>query len=139
MQTKLLFSNWTQLAAAILISGAIAWIIKLSIIVSTNGQVIDTGAAALFMKIGIVLLAVGSTAIGSRLSAKRATWVRVLAMVLSPVLLFAIFFAIGFVAMPLFKNISLWYAQQEAPIAIAVVVSLLIGIALFRNYQPAVR
>ena len=139
MQPKLFFANWTQLAAVLLISGAIAWIIKLSVIVSTNGQVIDTGAAALFMKIGIILLAVGSTAIGSRLSANKATWLRVVAIVLSPVLLFAAFFAVGFIATPLFKNISLWYAQQEAPIAIAVVVSLLIGIALYRNYQPAVR
>ena len=138
MQTKV-FSNWTQLAALILIGGAIAWIIKLSVIFSTNGQVIDTGAAALFMKLGIILLAVGPTAIGSRLSANKATWLRVVAIVLSPVLLFATFLAVGFAATPLFKNISLWYAQQEAPIAIAVVVSLFIGIALYRNYQPAVR
>ena len=138
MQPKL-FSNWTQLAALLLMGGATAWIIKLSVIVSTNGQVIDTGAAALFMKIGILLLAIGSTGIGHRLSTNKATWLRVIAMVLSPVLLFTLFFLVGFIATPLFKNISLWYAQQEAPIAIAVVVSLLVGFALYRNYRPAVR
>lgn len=138
MQTKL-FSNWTQLAALLLMGGATAWIIKLGVIVSTNGQVIDTGAAALFMKIGIILLAIGSTGIGSRLTAHKATWQRVIAIVLSPLMLFALFFLVGFVATPLFKNISLWYAEQEAPIAIAVIVSLLVGIVLYRNYQPAVR
>lgn len=126
------------MAALFLLSGALAWIIKLGVIVATNGQIIDTGAAVLMMKTGLILLGLGSTGIGYRLSVNRAVWLRVLAILLSPVLLFALFLLVGFWAVPLFKNSSLWYAEQEAPIAIAVVVSLLIGVLLYRSYKPAV-
>ncbi len=139
MQLKSFFSNWTKVAALLLMGGALAWIIKLGVIVSTNGEVIDTGAAALLMKVGIISLAIGSTGIGNRLSANRALWLRIIAIVLSPAILFALFLLAGFIAGPLFKNINLWYAQQEAPIAIAVVVSSFIGILLYRNYKPAIQ
>jgi len=139
MQPKLLLANWTKVAAILLMGGALAWIIKLGVIYATNGAVIDTGAAALLMKVGILLLAVGSTGIGHRLSANKALWLRIVAMVLSPVLLFGLFLLAGYFASPLFANINLWYAAQEAPIAIAVVVSLWVGITLYRFYQPAVR
>jgi hypothetical protein len=42
---KLLLSQWIQIAGVILIIGALAWTIKLIIIISTNGRIIDTGAA----------------------------------------------------------------------------------------------
>lgn len=137
MQLKFIFSNWTKVAAFLLMGGALAWIIKLTVIVATNGQVIDTGAAALFMKIGLLLLAIGSTGIGNRLTVNRAVLLRVIAIVLSPVLLFALILLFGFVTEPLFKNTSLWYAEQEAPIAVAVLVSLLVSIILHRSYKPA--
>ncbi|MGV3657144.1 MAG: hypothetical protein ACO1NX_04290 [Chitinophagaceae bacterium] len=139
MQIKTFFSNWTKVAALLLMVGALAWIIKLGVIVSTKGEVIDTGIAALLMKVGIITLTLGSTGIGSRLSLNRALWLRVIAILLSPVLLFACFLAAGFIAGPLFKNINLWYAEQEAPIALAVVVSSIIGITLYRNYKPDIQ
>ena len=139
MQTKRLFSNWTQTATFFLIGGALAWATKLAIIVSTNGRIIDTGAAALFMRIGLLLLLVGSTAIGSRLSANRTALLRVLAIVLSPVILFGLFFLPGFFITPLLANSSIWYAQQEAPIAIAVVVSAVAGFILLKSLNPVAR
>ena len=135
MQLKSFFSQWTKVAALLLIGGAVAWIIKLGVIVSTNGAVIDTGAAALFMKIGLVLLLIGSTGIGNRLSKNRQPFLRIIAIVLSPVILIGLIFLFGFIMGPLFKNTSIWYAEQEAPILIAVMVSLVVGSLLLKSYK----
>ena len=139
MQIKSLFSQWTKVAAILLIGGALAWTIKLGVIVSTNGAIIDTGAAALFMKIGLVLLLIGSTGIGSRLGKNRQPFLRIIAILLSPVILIGLIFLFGFIMGPLFKNTSIWYAEQEAPILIAVMVSLVVGSLLLKSLKPVVR
>lgn len=136
MKLKLLFSNWTQIAGLLLIGGALAWTIKLGVIIATNGRIIDSGAAAFFMKIGILLLIIGSTGIGSRFSLHRALLLRTMAILLSPLVAFGSVFLIGLIICPLFENSSIWYAQQEAPIAIAVVVYFLVGYLLYRTYKP---
>ncbi|MBC5775835.1 hypothetical protein H8S95_17300 [Pontibacter sp. KCTC 32443] len=133
MQLKLLFSRWVQVAGLLLIGGAVAWAIKLAVIISTNGQVITTGAAALLMKIGIVLLLVGSTGIGYYLTINRGALLRVIAIILSPALVFGSFLLFSMVTNPLFKNSSIWYAEQEAPIAMAVILYLVIGFLLYRS------
>ena len=135
MQLKLLFSKWTQVAGLLLIGGALAWTIKLGVIISTNGRIIDTGAAALFMKIGLVMLLIGSTGVGNRLSLNRALLLRILAIILSPVVVFGSLILLGTFITPLFKNIDVWYAQQEAPIALAVIFNLAIGYILYRSHK----
>ena len=137
MQLKSLFSRWTQVAGILLIGGALAWTIKLCIIIATNGRIIDTGAAALLMKIGIVLLLIGSTGIGHRLSRNRALWLRIISIILSPVVLFGALFLLGSFIVPLFQHIDLWYAQEEAPIAIAVVICMPVGYLLYKSYKSA--
>lgn len=136
MQLKSLFAQWTKVAALLLIGGALAWMIKLAVIISTNGEVINTGAAALFMKIGLVLLLIGSTAIGNRLGKNRQLFVRIIAIILSPVILIGLILLLGFITGPLFKSTSIWYAEQEAPILIAVVVSLVVGSLILKSYKP---
>ncbi len=136
MQLKVLFTRWTRLAALLLMGGALAWTLKLAVIISTNGQIIDTGAAAFLMKMGLVLLIVGSTGIGNRLSVNRSLLLRIIAIVISPLLLFATFLPFAMITGPLLENSPVWYAQQEAPIAIAVIVSFSIGSLLYRSYRP---
>lgn len=136
MQLKTFFSQWTKVAAFLLLGGATAWILKLGVIIATNGEVIDTGAAALFMKIGLLLLLIGSTGIGNQLSANRAILLRTLAIILSPVFLVGLIFLFGFVTGPLFKNTGIWYAEQEAPILVAVLVSMLVSYLLFKSSKP---
>ncbi|MER2998697.1 hypothetical protein [Pontibacter populi] len=133
MQLKLLFSRWVQVAGLLLIGGAVAWAIKLAVIISTNGEIITTGAAALLMKIGMVLLLVGSTGIGYYLTINRGVLLRVLAIILSPALVFGSFLLFGMLTSPLFKNSSISYAQEEAPIAVAVIVYLAVGFLLYRS------
>lgn len=140
MKLKPLFSKWTQIAALLLIGGAFAWIIKLTVIVATNGQVINTGAAALFMKLGLLMLGIGSTGIGYRLSLHRSLLLRIAAIILSPVVVFASLLVLAKLIDPLFNTLlsysNVWYAQQEAPIALAVIFYLFIGYLLFRSYKP---
>jgi hypothetical protein len=138
MQLKLFFYNWTRVASLLLIGGALAWTLKLGVIISTNGRIIDTGAAALLMKIGLLLLIIGSTGIGNRLSHNKALLLRILAILLSPVLIFSLLLLIGMVAVPLFKNTGVWYAQQEAPILIAVIVNFIAGYLLYKKHKPMV-
>ena len=135
MHFKSFFSNWTQVAGLLLMGGALAWTIKLCIIIATNGRIIDTGAAALLMKIGIVLLVVGSTGIGNRLSRNRALWVRIISIVFSPIIVFGTLMLIGTFIVPLFRHVDLWYAQQEAPIALAVVFCMPLGYILYKSYK----
>jgi hypothetical protein len=83
----------------------LSWTIKLGVIISTNGRIINTGAAALFMQIGLFLLLLGSTGIGSRLSLYFTGWLRILAIILSPFVIFGTFVLISFITHPLFKTV----------------------------------
>ncbi|OKL40629.1 hypothetical protein A3841_12250 [Pontibacter flavimaris] len=116
-----------------MIGGTLAWAIKLAVIVATNGRIITSGAAAFFMATGIVLLLIGSTGIGYYLSRNRRMLVRAIAIILSPALVFGSFILIGMVTNPLLQNSSIWYAQQEAPIGVGVIVYMLVGYFLFRS------
>jgi hypothetical protein len=135
MQIKSLFSRWTQVAGVLLMGGALAWTIKLCIIIATNGRIINTGAAALLMKVGIVLLFVGSTGIGNRLSRNHSLWLRIISIILSPIVVFGSLLLLGAFIVPIFQHIDLWYAQEEAPIALAVLVCMPIGYILYKSYR----
>jgi hypothetical protein len=137
MQPKTLFSKWTQTASIVLMGGSLAWAIKLGVIILTNGRIIDSGAAALLMKVGLLCFIVGSTAIGSRLSRNRALLLRAIAIILSPVVVFGSFILFGLITSPLFENSSVWYAQQEAGIALATLIYLPVGYLLYRSYGRA--
>ncbi|WP_205504608.1 hypothetical protein [Rufibacter psychrotolerans] len=143
MKARLANQDWTQVAGVLLLAGAMAWALKLAVIISTDGRVITTGAAAFLMKVGLVLLAVGSTGIGHRVSLQRAVVVRVLALLLSPAVGFGLFLLFAKVATPILVNPLLaghdiWYAQQEAPIALAVLFYLTLGLLLLKSC-PAIR
>lgn len=138
MQSKTIFSNWTLFASALLMGGAIAWAIKLSVIISTNGRIIDTGAAALLMKVGIPLLLIGSTCVGHSITASRNIFLRCLAILFSPVLLFGVCFLITMSLSPLVENSGVWYAAQELPIAVVVLVSFPVGFFLNKRFRPVV-
>ncbi|WP_157593074.1 hypothetical protein [Rufibacter tibetensis] len=141
---KALFTNWTKVAGLLLMAGALAWTIKLGVIISTNGRIIDTGAAAFLMKAGILLLVAGSTGIGHRLSLHQPVWVKVLAIILSTVVVFGLFLLFAKVASsllvaPLLEGSNIWYAQQEAPIGMAVFFFLIVGFLLYRSYRSVAR
>jgi hypothetical protein len=75
------YSRWTRLwiatSAAFLALGGIVWILKLAVVVATDGRVVYTGAAETFFDLGLVLLLVGSTPMGLRLTANSEAMSRV--------------------------------------------------------------
>ena len=81
-----LWKWWTAIAGTILIVGGVAWILKLWVIVVTDGRVVATGAAGGFLDLGFYSLLVGSTGLGLRLTKNEANPVtRIAAAVGSPV------------------------------------------------------
>lgn len=75
------YSRWTRLwiatSAAFLALGGIVWILKLAVVVATDDRVVYTGAAETFFDLGLVLLLVGSTPMGLRLTANDEAMSRV--------------------------------------------------------------
>jgi len=136
---KSFFAQWNRVAGYLLIAGALAWMFKLVVIVSTNGRIINTGPAAVLMTAGLILLFVGSTGIGFQFARTRGIFVRIVSILVSPALLFGSFILCGMMSEPLFRDSVFWYAPQEAPIGIAVLLSLAVGLFLSKKRVEMVR
>ncbi len=133
-----LWKWWIALAGMALIAGGVAWILKLWVIVATDGRVVATGAAGTFFDLGLYSLMVGSTGVGLRLTMKLETSMRVvLAVVGSPLaffFLFGIFLGIGYALVAIGRLIVgdalPSYLLEEGGIFISAVVGLVAGIWL---------
>src|SRR3712207_1482654 len=90
-----LWKWWIAIAGIALIAGGVAWLLKLWVIVATDGRVVATGAAATFLELGLVLLAVGSTGIGVRLMMSQEPSMRIVLAVASPLVLIGVGYALG--------------------------------------------
>jgi hypothetical protein len=86
---------WIAIAGTALIAGGVAWMLKLWVIVATDGRVVATGAAATFLELGLVLLIVGSTGIGVRLMMGQEPSMHVVLAVASPLVLLGVGYALG--------------------------------------------
>jgi hypothetical protein len=90
---------WTAIAGTVLIVGGVAWLLKLWVIVATDGRVVATGAAATFFDLGFYSLVVGSTGLGVRLAINQEPSMRVVLAVAFPAaffISFGIFSGIGY-------------------------------------------
>jgi len=86
---------WIAIAGTTLIAGGVAWLLKLWVIVATDGRVVATGAAATFLELGLVLLIVGSTGIGVRLMMSQEPSMRVVLGLASPLLVLGVGYIAG--------------------------------------------
>jgi hypothetical protein len=86
---------WTAIAGTTLIAGGVAWLLKLWVIVATDGRVVATGAAATFLELGLVLLIVGSTGIGVRVMMSQEPSMRVVLALASPLVLLGVGYIAG--------------------------------------------
>jgi hypothetical protein len=94
-----LWKWWIAIAGTALVVGGVAWLLKLWVIVATDGRVVATSAAGAFFDLGFYSLMVGSTGVGLRLAINLENTLRVTLAVLSPIafnFLFAIFLGIGY-------------------------------------------
>lgn len=122
--------RWIHIAGFLLVAGGLAWLLKLGVIVATNGRVTDTGAAGMFYLIGVILLLVGSTGLGMKLAARRNSLLRTVAVILSPIVFVASFLVFQAVMIMIVGDWGPTYVREEAGIFVAAVVWLLIGVAL---------
>ncbi len=90
-----LWKWWIAIAGTTLIAGGVAWLLKLWVIVATDGRVVATGAAATFLELGLALLIVGSTGIGVRLMMNQEPSMRVVLAVASPLVLLGVGYIVG--------------------------------------------
>ena len=128
---------WMAIAGTALIAGGVAWLLKLWVIVATDGRVTHTGAAGAFFDLGLYSLLVGSTGLGLRLAMNQELSMRVGLAVVSPlafIVSFAIFSSIGYALVAIERLIVgdalPSYLLEEGGIFISAVVGLVAGIWL---------
>ena len=127
---------WEHWAPVVLLTGAIFWLAKMSVIVATDGRVDSTGAAAVFYLGGVLLMAVGATAVGLWLTRGRATWLRIVAMAVSFVGFFVSFLVLEGIAKSAFGDAGPSYMSDEVGILVTAIFWLLAGAVLVRA-RPA--
>ncbi len=134
-----LWKWWIAIAGTALVVGGVAWLLKLWVIVATDGRVVATGAAGAFFTIGLYSLLVGSTGLGLRLTMKleMENALRVTVALVSPGALFILlplFFGIGYALVAIGRLIVgdalPSYLLEEGGIFISAVVGLVAGIWL---------
>ena len=107
-------SKWPMLAGALLLAGGSSWIVKIGVIVATDGRVMTTGPAALLMTAGIVLLLLGAAASGAWLAARRHPALRALAALGGVATLVACSVAVGSAGGALARDRGPAYMAEEA-------------------------
>ena len=130
-------SRWPVYASAVLMAGGLAWIIKIAVIVATNGRIITTGPAAFLMSAGLVLLPLGAAGVGASLARRNHVAVRALAALVAVVVLIAFTVALGSSGAALFRNRGPAYAAEEAGILLAGVVWFGLGAAALARLRRA--
>jgi hypothetical protein len=83
--------RWILIGLLALLAGGLSWVAKIGVIVATKGRIDDEGIAAVFFLTGVVLLVVGSTAIGAMLAWGKSLLIFLLAAACSPIVLLASF------------------------------------------------
>jgi len=132
-----LWKWWIAIAGTSLVVGGVAWLLKLWVIVATDGQVVATGAAGAFFDLGLYSLLVGSTGLGLRLAMNQEPSMRVVLAVASPiafVVSFVVFLVIGYAILAIGRVVVgdalPRYLLEEGGIFISAVVWLIVGIWL---------
>jgi hypothetical protein len=112
----------------ILVGGGIAFFLKLVAIPTTGGEDSESGAIALLYLAGMFGMLVGSTALGSRLAEHAPLAVYVIALVLSPVVIWVVFIALDGGLKPIGEAGPDWYVDEAGITASAV---LMVGTGLW--------
>lgn len=128
---------WIAIAGTALVVGGIAWILKLWVIIATDGRVVATGAAGAFFSLGLFSLLVGSTGVGLRLAMNQERSMRIVLVLVSPLVFFCaftIFSGVGYALLALggaIVGVAVpGYLFEEGGIFISAVVGLVLGIWL---------
>ena len=128
---------WIAIARTSLIVGGVAWLLKLWVIVATDGRVATTGAAGAFFALGLCSMLIGSTGLGLRLARNQQPLMRIVLVLASPllfILAYLVFLGIGYALVAIGRVIAgdavPSYLLEEGGIFISAVVGLAAGIWL---------
>ena len=121
-------ARWTRVSAMILLAGGIAFVLKLIAIPTTGGDDFESGVVALLFFAGMFGMLVGSTTLGSMFAQDRPLAVYVVALVLSPIVIWFVFILLDGVLKPIGEAGPDWYVDEAGITAIAV---LMIGLGLW--------
>ena len=119
--------RWSNTAGWLLVSGGLAWLAKIAVIVAKDGRELDTGAAAWLMRLGLVCLFVGVTGVGLWLARRYGTAARAVAVFLSPVALAASLLGLGTAAVSVLGTRGPAYLREEIGIVVGAVAWLAVG------------
>jgi hypothetical protein len=122
--------RWIRAATALVLGGAAAWLAKLGVIVVTDGEQTDTGAAAAFYLTGFALLLLGSAALGLWLARHRSAAVRLASVLAGPLVFVVSMNAIDGAAKAVLGDLGPSYARDEWGILFAAIVWLTVGLAV---------
>jgi hypothetical protein len=134
----LLWKVWIAIAGTALIAGGVAWVLKVCVILATDGRVTHTGAAATFLDLGLGLFLVGSTGVGLRLAMSQDRSMRVILAAVSPLVfgacVYPVFGGIGYIILVIWgahKGVAVpSYLLEEGGILVSAVVGLIAGLGL---------
>ena len=121
-----------------LIAGASAWLVKLAVIVITDGAESGAGdgAAAVFFLVGFVLLLIGSSAVGLWLTRSRGPVMRIVAGLLALVAFLVSMNLLDPAGEALVGDLGPDYAREEAGILLAGLLWLALGILVAAASRP---
>lgn len=127
-------TRWTRVSAMILVGGGIAFALKLIVIPTTGGDDYESGVVALLFFAGMFGMLVGSTTLGSRFAQQRPLAVYVLAVALSPILIWFVFMLLDEGLKSIGEAGPDWYVDEAGITAIAV---LMIGLGLWSLHRES--
>lgn len=127
-----------RIALTIFVAGGVALFLKLIAIPTTGGEDFESPAVAFFYFAGMFGMLVGSTGLGARLALKAALPVYVLALILSPVVIWFVFMVFDEGLKPIGEAGPEWYAAEAGITAMAILM-VVVGLLLLRkrSAEPA--
>jgi hypothetical protein len=128
--TSTRFDRWMKIATLALIAGASSWLVKLVVIVLTDGADSGAGDAAVgvFFLLGFVLLLSGSSAVGLWLTRGRRSVVRIAAALLAPVTFLVSWNLLDPVGEAVVGDLGPDYVREESGIFLNALLWLALGI-----------
>ena len=129
-------SRWISILATVLVSGGVAWLLKLvaiAVLVVTGARDIESAAVAFFYLTGLGLLFIGSTALGLRLTMNRQVPWRIAAMILSPIVFLGSYQIMDVIADGIVGTQAPDYVQSETAVLVATLLWTAVGAMLLKS------
>jgi peptidoglycan/LPS O-acetylase OafA/YrhL len=122
--------RWRITSGRVAVAGGLAWLAKLTVIVATGGEVIDSGPAALFYVSGLALLLIGGALTGLWYTAGRGLLGRIAGGIIGTIGFLVSFAILDSVGGGVVGERGPEYAAAEIGILLTAILWLAIGLWL---------